>query len=329
MSSRQTRVLDLPRTDLRRAHGRGLDGYFWRLSDPAGRRVIVVFCGVNHPRAGRPWGNVGIAAHPNRALAAADLDHARAALDSYEVELGTHGADPAGATMLSADDGRLTVRVGSDAALEVELEGRRDWARPWLGGVGAAQLVPGLAHYWHPHLLGARVRGAARLGGHSLDLSGWTAYGEHTWGRGGFPPRWWWGQAHGFTDSERVLAFAGGTVARSLPRLAATAVVLSCGRRTISFGNPLRAPVRAEVVPGRWLLRGRTPGWQIDVEAEADLDGDDLHVLPVPDVEARGSAPAARQHLAGQVEVTLRHRGRVVVSDRSELAGLESGGPSS
>jgi hypothetical protein len=63
--------------------------------------------------------------------------------------------------------------------------------------------------------------------------------------------------------------------------------------------------------------------WQVEVTATA-ADGAE-HVLPVPLPEQRRNVGAARQHLAGRLEVEVRRRGRLVYAGASALAGLERG----
>ena len=316
---------DLPFTDLRRAHGVGLEGYFWRFSHAASGRVIVALCGVCRDGAGASWATVALAGHPGTFLRTADVPLAGAATDRFAVWAGPAGAGsaPAG-SVLAADAGRLSLELGPDARLEVSLAGRREWTRPWLGGVGVAQLVPGLGQYWHPYLFDAEVRGVAVLGEETMSLEGWQVYAEHNWGGGGFPPRWWWGQAQGFEQREVCVAFAGGDVVIGPGQLAATSVVVSLGERVLRLGNPLLAPVHVEADGTRWRLHSRGPRWS--VELEGDGAGGVAHVLPVPLPRERHSVPRAHEHLGARVSLVLRHRGRVAFAGESRLAGLEIGG---
>jgi hypothetical protein len=61
------------------------------------------------------------------------------------------------------------------------------------------------------------------------------------------------------------------------------------------------------------------------VEVTATAPAGAEHVLPVPLPGQRRNVPAARQHLAGQLEVAVRRRGRLVYAGSSALAGLERG----
>jgi hypothetical protein len=62
------------------------------------------------------------------------------------------------------------------------------------------------------------------------------------------------------------------------------------------------------------------------VELEGEAVAGEEHVLPVPDLATRRSAPAAHEHLAARLRVVMRRRGRLVYAGESELAGFELGG---
>ncbi|HEY8581303.1 MAG TPA: tocopherol cyclase family protein, partial [Capillimicrobium sp.] len=205
---------DGPWGDPRRGHGVAMEGYFWRLTDRRSGRVIIALCGVNGPPAQR-WANVALASHPGRWSREAIVDRA--------------GDDPArlrvwaGPGALAGDHERVSVDLAPDARLDLRLTDVRGWPRRRpLGGLGAGQAVPGLSQYWHPHVLTARATGRAVLGGETVELDGAQAYAEKNWGSGGFPERWWWGQAHGFGREDACVAFAGGAVRLGPVRTTAT-----------------------------------------------------------------------------------------------------------
>ncbi len=309
---------DLPFTDLRRAHGVGLEGYFWRFSHAASGRVVVALCGVCRDARGASWATVALGAHPGGFQREADVAVAGAATDRFAVWAGVDR------TVLAADADGVRLTLGTDARLEVHLEARREWTRPALGGVGVAHLVPGLGQYWHPYLFDADVRGSAVLGGETVSLDGWSVYAERNWGGGGFPPRWWWGQAQGFDRRDICVAFAGGDVVIGPAALQASSVVVVLGERIVRLGNPLLAPVHVAADGAQWHVHGRGPRWS--VELEGDGGGHPAHVLPVPLPTERRSIPGAREHLAGRLGLVIRHRGRVTYAGESTVAGLEIGG---
>ena len=116
-----------------------------------------------------------------------------------------------------------------------------------FGGIGPAQIVPGLPQYWHPHLLGGRVVG-----------SGWdgaVVYAEKNWGPR-FTEHWWWGQAQGFPGADACVAFAGGRVLGGAP----TSVVTRVEDRVLRLAPPFARVVTAVGETG-WRVRSRSVGW--------------------------------------------------------------------
>ncbi len=289
-----------------------MEGYYWRLTEPGSGRCIVALCGVCRAQDG-PWAVVALASHPggfvrwrNTAAAAAEPDG-----------LGAAAWEPDGAPVLRGSERRIAVDLGPDARMEAQLDGRVPWPRSSLGALGIAQAVPGLPQYWHPAVLGARVRGEAVLGGETVDLAGWDAYVEKNWG-GAFPGEWWWGQA-GLGEGA-MAAFAGG---RLRGPLAASAIVVRAGGSLARFAPPA-AIVHAEAGGGEWRLQGRTPRWAVLLEGEA---AGPAHILPVPVPAERRAVMRSEHHLAGRMRVVLRRGRRVVLRAESALAGLEHGTP--
>lgn len=92
----------------------------------------------------------------------------------------------------------------------------------------------------------------------------------------------------------------------------------------VRLGNPVTSPVAARVGDDHWVLRGRSAGWRIDVDAHAPLRA--AHVLPVPLPFEHRNTPGALEHLTGELSVTVRRGRRIVWRGTSGLAGLEHGG---
>jgi len=306
---------DLPFGDPRGYHGVGMEGYFWRITDPANGVVVVALIGVTRDEAGVPWGMVALAVHPGGFVRAADLSPASAVTRG----LGVRAGDGA----FAADEHRLDVDLGSDARLDVRFEERVGWPRRALGGIGLAQSVPGLSQYWHPHLLGARVRGSATIGGRRLQLDGATAYAEKNWGSAGHPVDWWWGQANAFEREDVCVAFAGGEANLGPLGLRASALVVALGGEVLRFVTP-PVPMRVRVDERGWRLVARGLRHHVVVEGHANANAPHLLPVPVPGQRRRLEAFSS-QHLAGAMAVTVRRGGRTVYEGASTLAGLERG----
>ena len=123
--------------------------------------------------------------------------------------------------------------------------------------------LPGFHQYWRPLVLRARAEGFVEAAGERWSLDGATAYVERNWGDG-FPPVWWWGEAHDFGGDPVTVAFAGGP---AIGPLHATAVVVHVGGRLVRLGEPVLAGVREDIAPGRWVLRGRSLRHRVEIEA--------------------------------------------------------------
>jgi hypothetical protein len=299
---------DPPFGDPRRAHGVRFEGYYWRFTDVAAGRVVIVLCGLSQDAAGS-WALVALAAHPEGLVRSALVPVASADRHSLGIEAG-------GVLQGTAD--ALHVDLGPDARLDVALREGRSWPRRAFGGIGPAQTVPGLPQYWHPHLLGARVEGWARLGETTVSLSGATAYAEKNWGPA-FTEHWWWGQAQGFDGADACVAFAGGRIALGPVGGAPTSVVVRVEDRVLRLAPPL-ARMTAAVGEAGWRIRARSALHALELEGEAT---DPPAVLPVPVPGRRAVEDRSHHHLAGRMRVTLRRGRRTVFSGESALAGLE------
>ena len=306
---------DLPFGDLLKAHDVAMEGYYWRFSDPGSGRVVVALNGVNRGPDGH-WATLGLLAHPGGFLRTVAHPEGHAS----PTRLGASAGD---AFQGTAD--LLQVDLGERARLDVEVRDPVPWPRRVLGGSSVFQAVPALNQYWHPWLLGGKAHGRAVLGDDVWDLDGWTVYAEKNWGKGGFPDSWWWGQAHGFDEPGVCVAFAGGEVTAGPLRTTVTAlVVLLPDGRLVRMGDPVVSPVRAEVTDERWLLRGRSARWRIEVEGGDPLDA--AHVLPVPLPAEHRNVPGAIEHLGASMSVRVHRHGRLLWQGRSGLASLEHGG---
>lgn len=306
---------DGPFGDQLPAHDVAMEGYFWRFTEPSSGRVLIALNGVNRANDGH-WATLGLAAHPHGFLRTAVHPIGRASTTGL-------GASAGDAFHGTAD--RLHVDLGHDAQLEVDVTCPVPWPRRSFGGSSIFQAVPALNQYWHPWLLGGTAHGRAVVGDQTWDLDGWDVYCEKNWGKGGFPDSWWWGQAQGFAEPSVCVAFAGGEVTAGPLRTTVTAVVvLLPDGKLLRLGDPVVSPVRAEVSDERWLLRGRSARWRVEVEGYGALDA--AHVLPVPLPAERRNVPGAIEHLGATMRVRVERRGHLVWEGESSLAALEHGG---
>ncbi len=301
-----------------RAHGVAMEGYFWRITDPATRRVVIALIGIQSDHTGR-WALAR--------LGGSDGFWRHAIIPTDDARPGGLGASAAGpeASFFGTDE-RVVGDLGDGARRDVRLDGLTRWPprRPF-GGSSWFQMIPGLNQYWHPWLLGGLASGTVSLGDEHWDFADAQVYGEKNWGRAGFPDSWWWGHAHGFEDTDTCVAFAGGDVTAGPLRTEVTALVVPLpGGKVLRLGNPVTSPVRADIGDEHLHLEGRARGWAVTVHANSPLGS--AHVLPVPLVGQRQAIPGAIEHLTGRLHVQVTHRGRHVWSGRSTLAGLEHGG---
>jgi hypothetical protein len=202
------------------------------------------------------------------------------------------------------------------ATLHARFSSRRDWPRRRFGGLGPAQVVPGLGQYWTPHLLSASVEGEAVLADRTISLAGARVYAEKNWGTA-FAEHWWWGQAS-FEDGAGI-AFAGGRVHGVAP----TAVAAWTRAGLVALAPPLARTV-ARASGGEWHVRARSPRHTIEVRGEAA--GPPLR-LPVPIPAERRLEVRSEHHLAARLQVTVHRGRRLWLRAESSLAALEDGRP--
>ena len=236
----------------------------------------------------------------------------------------TREADAAGygvraGAAFSAGPDHVRLDLGPDCRVEAELAAPIAWPRRAFGGLGGAHAVPGLSQYWHPHLFAADVRGRVVAGAESFSLDGAGAYAEKNWG-GGFPDRWWWGQAHDFGDRVSV-AFAGGPVGLGRGahagdrrgRAAERARCCAAARRPPSSSATARGDCAP--APARTGSRSRAP------PIRPPRTRSPCRCRPSA---GRSTAPTTTS--PARCACASTRRGRTVFAGESALAGLERGG---
>ena len=298
---------NLPSGDARLSHGAEMEGYFWRVTDVARQRVLVVLCGVNrHPDG--DWATVAVAAHPGAFVRSTVLDGARAATDRFLVAAGDNA--------FFADEHHVHVDLG-DVALDLELSQQVAWPLK-LGAGGIFSAIPFLGQYWQPHVLGGSVTGTAHVDGDDWVIHDAQVYAEKNWGPG-FPQRWWWGQAQGFERPDVCVAFAGGLLTAGPLSATVGGVIARVGADVIRLAPPLSI-VRSTTDGHRWEVHGRGHGYRINIVGEAV---DQPHPLPVPIPAQRRNVATDDEHLAARL--TLEITGRLNFHGTSHWAALEIG----
>jgi hypothetical protein len=299
---------NLPTGDPLPSHGAQMEGYFWRITDVARSRVVVVLCGINRHADG-DWATVAIATEPGGFVRSSVLANARSRRDTLLVTAGD------GAFRATAND--VHVDLGDGAVVDLSIARAVGWPHA-LGGGGIFSAVPFLGQYWHPHILGGSASGDAQIGDERWEFDDAEIYAEKNWGAG-FPERWWWGQAQGFERRDVCVAFGGG-------RLTAGPVAITVGGAVVRVGDDI-----LRFAPPFSTVRSSSDGTHWEVVARGHrctlrLAGVGIgapHVLPVPLPAERRNVDTDFEFLAGRMTIELS--GAIRYSGESHLAGLEIG----
>lgn len=302
---------DIPYGNPLPSHGTEMEGWFWRISEAASGRALIALCSVNRHRAG-DWSTAAVAVHPGLVVRSGALPGARADRSPFSVTAG----DEAGS--VSAGTDRVRFALG-DLRLDMSFRDPVTWPKAFGGG-GVFSAIPFLNQYWHPYYLGGRASGTVEYGGERWMFDDAKLYAERNWGAG-FPLRWWWGQAHDFDDDDVCVAFSGGLLSLGPIARDVNGIVVRVGGTVIRMTPPVL--VRSTVGNNQWLIRGRSPRYEIELEG----DGRHLppHVLPVPLPGESRNIDTDFEHLGGRLRCTVRRHGRLIFDGTSELAGLEVG----
>lgn len=302
---------DVPFGDPVPTHGTEMEGWFWRLTEPATGRVAVALCSVNrHPRG--DWSTAAIALHPGGVVRSAAIGAAAAERDRFVVTAESEG------NSLYADRGRLRLAIG-DSEVDLTVGETFGWPRAFGGG-GMFSSVPFLNQYWHPYRLGGTASGVVSSGGDRWEFRDATLYCERNWGAG-FPRRWWWGQAHDFDGADVSVAFSGGLLELGPLHKEVTGVVVRLGEKVVRITPPAWVSGTCDVE--HWHIEARTPRYHVVLDGRGGDAGPD--VLPVPLPGERRNIDTDYEYLAGSLRCTVREWGRTVFDGTSQLAGLEVG----
>jgi hypothetical protein len=299
---------NLPGGDPLPSHGAEMEGYFWRVTDVAAARVIVILCGINrHPDG--DWATVALATEPGGFVRSAVLPLARSDRERFLVIAG-EGA-------FRADESSVHIDLGDGARADLSLADTFSWPLT-LGGGGVFSMVPFLGQYWHPHVLGGRASGEVETGAHRWSVDAADVYAEKNWGAG-FPERWWWGQAQGFDRPDVCVAFGGGVLTAGRVSLTVGGVVLRVGDDVLRFAPPTSI-IRSSADGQHWDVRARGHGCRVRIQGDGRGRP---HVLPVPLPAERRNVDTDIEFLAARMSIEIT--GRLKYRGTTELAGLEIG----
>ncbi len=299
---------NVPNGDPLPSHGAQMEGYFWRVTDVASLRVVIVLCGVNrHPDG--DWATVAIGAEPGGFVRSAVLPLASARRDTFLVTAGD-GRFRATAT-------EVHIELAPDAIVDLSIDRTVPWPHS-LGGGGVFSAVPFLGQYWHPHVLGGSVSGLAVIGSEQWGFADANIYAEKNWGAG-FPERWWWGQAQGFENREVCVAFGGGRLTAGPLAMTVGGAVVRVDDRVVRFAPPL-SRVRSSTDGTRWEVHARSRRQSLRL---VGVGLGEPHVLPVPLPAERRNVDTDFEYLAAHMTIELT--GDVRYSGETHLAGLEVG----
>ena len=221
-----------------------MEGYFWRLTHvPSGAVIIVLVRASTATAKAGPGARSASPATPAASRARSPSGGRRpiaAASASSPATAGSRGCAPTSTHCQSTSAPTRGWTCASPTrcsgrALRSAASGRRRRSR-------------GLSQY---------VSGRARLGERALALDGAVVYAEQNRGRDGFPPSWWWGQAHGFARDDVCVAFAAAAPASGGCRRSRRRSSRRVGDQVVRAVRSLQ-PMRVEVGPRVRRLRART-----------------------------------------------------------------------
>ena len=303
---------DVPFGDPLPSHGTEMEGWFWRLTDQATGRAVVVLCSCNqHPDG--DWATVAIALEPGGVVRKTAINNAVADRRHFSIRAKDSR------NVLDANRSGITLII-DDVKVDLRVDNTEPWTKAFGGG-GVFSSVPFLNQYWHPYCLGGRASATVTGPGVDWRFDDARLYCERNWGAG-FPQRWWWGQAHDFLDDDVCVAFSGGLLELGPLKKEVTGVVVRLGSRVLRITPPAPTTYRFDRDSWHWQITARTPQFAVE------LDGcgvGEPPVLPVPLPHERRNVDTDYEFLDGTLRCTVRKWGGVIFDGTSPLAGLEIG----
>lgn len=200
------------------------------------------------------------------------------------------------------------------------------------GDVGGKQLatagwlaaLPVFEPHWQILMSYGLSSGWIRWGSKLYEFEDAPSYSEKNWGEG-FPKRWFWIQCNSFGDEECTAVTAGGG-RRTLPLLVnqdedVALIGIHHAGKFIEI-VPWNGDVSWKVSPwGSWIMKGRTKGFKVELEAKAVSTGT---VLRAPTVE--GLIPVCKDTFDGILTLKVWEEGKLIIERTSNSAALEVGG---
>jgi tocopherol cyclase len=146
------------------------------------------------------------------------------------------------------------------------------------------------------------------------------AYSEKNWG-GAFPQKWFWLNCNAFDHPDLALT-AGGGRRNVLGLMESVAMVGIHYQGQFYEFVPWNGSVHWEIDPwGYWQMTAQSGDREVTLTGKTDRPG-----TPLRAPTAAGLVFCCRDTMAGEVTVTLRRSGRVILEARSDQCGLEVGG---
>ena len=149
---------DLPFGNPLPTHGTEMEGWFWRLSDPATGRVAGARCAASTGIPAGDWSTAAIARAPGAASSAR-----RRSRRSAPTPTGSACEAETDGYALAAERDRLRMVI-DDCAIDATFHDGVPTGPRRSAAAGSSPPMPFLNQYWHPYRLGGRAAGTVTVG---------------------------------------------------------------------------------------------------------------------------------------------------------------------
>ncbi|MGF1481246.1 MAG: tocopherol cyclase family protein [Cyanophyceae cyanobacterium] len=149
------------------------------------------------------------------------------------------------------------------------------------------------------------------------------AYKEKNWGRS-FPQKWFWLNCNSFTDTSDLALTAGGGRREVLGFMESVALICLHHNNKFYEFVPWNSQVSWQIQPwGRWQMQAENHNYRVKLTGTTEHSG-----TPLRAPTEQGLIFACRDTMQGQLTLELGdHRGNTLLKAKSDLCGLEVGGP--